>query len=214
MIDDCDFLRPELVDDPYPYLHRLRSEDPVHWSRHHRAWVLTRYDDVAAAFLDGRLSSERTESLLPVEPTAEERASFDPIYRLLGNWMVFQDPPAHARLRRLARAAFSPRTIARLRPAIETLVDALIVELGQDGRCDFVRSFACPLPATVIATLLGVPERDLPKFRSWSENVVPLVFGAAGRAERRERALRGFSRSKASFAISSNAIGGSLPTTC
>ncbi|MBI2964452.1 MAG: cytochrome P450 [Deltaproteobacteria bacterium] len=199
MIEDCDFLRPELIDDPHPYLHRLRREDPVHWSAVHRAWVLTRYDDVAAAFLDERLSSERTASLLPAEPTAEERELFDPIYRLLGNWMVFRDPPAHARLRRLARAAFGPRTVAGLRPSIESLVEERIAALERAGGGDFVSAFAYPLPSTVIATLLGVPQRDLDAFRGWSEDVVPLVFGAAGRAERRDRALRGLAALEALF---------------
>jgi cytochrome P450 len=199
MREDCDFLSPELVENPYPYLHRLRAEDPVHWSGHHQAWVLTRYDDVAGAFLDARLSSQRIGSLLPAEPTPEERASFDPIYRLLGNWMVFQDPPHHVRLRRLARAAFSARTVTRLRPAIEALVDSFVAELVRAGGGDFVRSFAYPLPATVIAKLLGVPERDLDRFRGWSEDILPLVFGAAGRAERRDRAIGGLRALEAFF---------------
>jgi cytochrome P450 len=199
MREDCDFLSPELVENPYPYLHRLRAEDPVHWSRHHQAWVLTRYDDVAGAFLDARLSSQRIGSLLPAEPTPEERASFDPIYRLLGNWMVFQDPPHHVRLRRLARAAFGVRTVTRLRPAIEALVDSFVAELARAGGGDFVRSFAYPLPATVIAKLLGVPECDLERFRDWSEDILPLVFGATGRADRRDRAIGGLRALEAFF---------------
>jgi cytochrome P450 len=199
MSEDCDFLSPELVEDPYPYLQRLRVEDPVHWSRTHKAWVLTRYDDVAAAFLDARLSSQRIGSLLPLEPTPAEHASFDPIYRLLGNWMVFQDPPHHARLRGLARRAFGPRMVERLRPAIESLVDSLITDLERAGRGDFLRRFAYPLPATVIATLLGVPERDLERFRSWSEDILPLVFGATGRDSRRDRAIGGLRALEAFF---------------
>jgi len=191
MSEDCDFLSPELVENPYPYLARLREEDPIHWSQTHQAWVLTRYDDVAAAFLDARLSSQRIGSLLPVEQTREQRASFDPIYRLLGNWMVFQDPPRHARLRGLARRALGPRMIERLRPAIESLVDSLIADLERAGGGDFLRGFAYPLPATVIAKLLGVPQSDLERFRGWSEDILPLVFGATGRTDRRERAIGG-----------------------
>ena len=77
MIADRSFLDPDLVADPHPYLHRLRAADPVHWSEHHQAWLLTRYDDVASAFLDTRLSSERVGSLLPAAPTDEDREAFD-----------------------------------------------------------------------------------------------------------------------------------------
>jgi cytochrome P450 len=49
---DLDLLAPGVVMDPYPTFAHLRREDPVHWSEHHRAWVLTRYDDVTAAFRD------------------------------------------------------------------------------------------------------------------------------------------------------------------
>lgn len=191
MIDDRSFLSPPLVADPHPYLHALRAEDPVHWSEPHQAWILTRYDDVTSAFLDERLSAARVRSLLPIEPSAEERQSFDPIYRLLGNWMVFTDNPDHARLRRLARAAFSGRMVERLRPSIAALVDGLIAEIARERRVDFVRRFAFPLPATVIAKLLGVPEDDLGRFQQWSTDVAALVFGGSGGAERRDRALRG-----------------------
>ena len=51
-----DLLDPEVNHDPYPFLARLREEDPVHYSEAHRAWLVTRYDDVVAAFGDKRLS--------------------------------------------------------------------------------------------------------------------------------------------------------------
>jgi cytochrome P450 len=191
MIADRSFLSPTLVKDPHPYLHELRAAAPVHWSECHHAWILTRHDDVASAFLDERLSAARVRSLLPIEPSVDDRRIFDAIYRLLGSWMVFTDNPDHARLRRLARAAFTGRMIERLRPTIAGLVDGLIDELARERRVDFVRRFAFPLPATVIANLLGVPAEDLGRFKEWSEDVAALVFGGAGGAQRRDRALRG-----------------------
>jgi len=191
MVADRNFLSPDLVADPYPYLHALRAEDPVHWSEPHQAWILTRYDDVESAFLDERLSAARVRSLLPAEPSADDRQTFDAIYRLLGNWMVFIDNPDHARLRRLARAAFTGRMVERLRPTIEAIVDGLITEIERERHVDFVSRFAFPLPATVIAKLLGVPEEDLGRFQRWSQDVSSLVFGGSGGAGRRERAVRG-----------------------
>ncbi len=41
-------LLPEMRTNPYPLYHRLREEEPVHWSELREVWVLTRYDDVSA----------------------------------------------------------------------------------------------------------------------------------------------------------------------
>jgi cytochrome P450 len=191
MIEDRSFLSPELVENPHEYLHRLRAEDPIHWSEPHRAWLLTRYDDVVGAFRDPRLSAERINSVLPGEMDAEERDEFAPILRLLANWMVFKDPPDHGRLRRLARAAFSPRMIEGLRGMIEEIVDELLDRLVSASRCDFITEFAYPLPATVIARMLGVPEEDQGKFKKWSEDIEPIIFGASDPAARRARARDG-----------------------
>ena len=45
---------PEIISDPYPIYHRLREQDPVHWSEAWGCWVLTRYDDVVTALRDHR----------------------------------------------------------------------------------------------------------------------------------------------------------------
>jgi cytochrome P450 len=67
----------------------------------------------------------------------------------------------------------------------------LITEIERERQVDFVSRFAFPLPATVIAKLLGVPEEDLGRFQRWSQDVSSLVFGGSGGAGRRERAVRG-----------------------
>ena len=63
VIEDRSLLAAEIVQDPHPYFHELRAKDPVHWSEIHRGWLLTRHDDVGAAFRDLRLSSSRVSSL-------------------------------------------------------------------------------------------------------------------------------------------------------
>src|SRR5439155_21470049 len=44
---------------PYPLLHRLRAEDPVHWSALLGSWVITRYSDAVSGLRDPRISSAR-----------------------------------------------------------------------------------------------------------------------------------------------------------
>jgi cytochrome P450 len=165
-----DLLAPDVVADPHPTFARLREEEPVHWSEHHRAWVITRYDDVTAAFRDLRLSSDRAS------PMARSGAEDDPVVSVLSHWMVFRDPPDHTRLRRAMRAAFTPPAIDAMRPTIERVVDGLLD--GLPDEVDFVSQFAMPLPALVIAELLGLPGEDHDQFRAWSDDLATLVFAS------------------------------------
>jgi cytochrome P450 len=178
-----DLLAPDVVADPHPTFARLREEDPVHWSEHHRAWVITRYDDVAAAFRDARLSSDRASPMARAGARGGG-AEGDPVVSVLSHWMVFRDPPDHTRLRRAMRAAFTPPAIDALRPRIEQVVDELLDGLAAE--VDFVSQFAVPMPALVIAQLLGLPGEDHDQFRAWSEDLATLVF-ASGLPDRHRR---------------------------
>lgn len=186
----ADLFQPEVVDDPHPLLDRLRREDPVHWSERHRAWILTRYDDVLEGFRDPRFSAERIKPALEYWDD-EDAESISPVADVLANWMVFKDPPDHPRLRRLVSTAFRPRAIARLEPEISAAVDRLVEELtvkaDRGELVDVTGAFAGPLPAIVIAHMLGVPDGDRDQFRSWSDDLTDLVFGATQVPDRRER---------------------------
>ncbi|MHA6626398.1 cytochrome P450 [Pseudonocardia sichuanensis] len=200
-IDD-DLLTAEATADPYPPFARLRDQDPVRWSARHRAWLLTRYDDVSAAFQNKALSNDRVRPLLAArrqrgEPPREASAA-DRVLELIGEWMVVSDPPAHTRLRRLAAGAFKGQRISAMGEQIAALVDEL-VEAFTGG--DLISEIAYPLPATVIATMLGAPVADRDRFREWSDELALVAFGTGGdaRAERHERALRGLREMDAYF---------------
>jgi cytochrome P450 len=182
MLPELDLLAPEVVADPHPTFAQLRQQDPVHWSERHRAWVLTRYDDVSAAFRDRRLSSDRASPL--ARPNEAQLAGADPVVSVLARWMVFRDPPDHTRMRRALRPAFAPSAIDALRATIERVVDQLLDGLPEEF--DFLDEFATPLPAIVIAELLGVPPEDHDRFRAWSQDLATLVF-ASGLPDRHRR---------------------------
>src|SRR5438876_6847924 len=182
MPPELDLLAPEVVANPHATFAGLREVDPVHWSERHRAWVLTRYDDVTALFRDLRLSSDRAS---PLARRDEDRVGGeDPVVSVLARWMVFRDPPDHTRMRRALRPAFTPSAIEALRPTVERVVDELLDGLPEEF--DFLAEFAVPLPAIVIAELLGIPREDHDRFRTWSEGLATLVF-ASGLADRHRR---------------------------
>jgi cytochrome P450 len=191
-VTDQDLLSPELTEDPFAYFARLRAEDPVHWAEANKAWLLTRYDDVVAAYADPRLSSDRVRPLLGVLPP-QRRAEYGPMLETIGHWMVVTDPPVHTRLRKLANHAFRQQRVNAMGEWIGELVDDLLDDFAAAGSDDFLNRIAYPLPAAVIARMMGAPQEDRDKFQHWSDELALVAFSAGGedRASRYSRALAG-----------------------
>lgn len=186
-----DLLRPAVVADPFPDLAAIRAGDPVHWSVRHRAWLITSYKECAAAHTDPRLSSDR---MTPMLRRLEERRASPQLIAMvsvLAAWMTFKDGEDHRRLRRLVNRAFTPRVVALMRDQVAAIADALIDDLPASGAVDLVPAFAYPLPAIVIAEMLGVPSEDRDRFKSWSSDISSLVFGAVDDPDRHDRAETG-----------------------
>jgi cytochrome P450 len=191
-VPDQDLLSPELTEDPYAYFAGLRASDPVHWAEANKAWLLTRYDDVVAAYADPRLSSDRVRPLLGVLGE-QRRAEYGPMLETIGHWMVVTDPPVHTRLRKLANHAFRQQRVNAMGDWIGELIDALLDDFIVSGSDDFLNDIAYPLPAAVIARMMGAPQQDRGKFQHWSDELALVAFGAGGedRASRYTRALAG-----------------------
>jgi cytochrome P450 len=86
--------------------------------------------------------------------------------------MLIMDPPDHTRVRKLVNKAFTPKRIAALRGHIEEIVRELADAALAKGRFDLIHDIAEPLPAVVIAELLGVPPADHRQFREWSSALI------------------------------------------
>lgn len=81
--------------------------------------------------------------------------------------LMAQSGQAHARLRRLVSAAFTPRQVERLRPRLREYLAGLWQQIAPAGRCEAVTALARPLPSMAIAELLGVPA-DAAQLAVWS----------------------------------------------
>lgn len=190
--------RPELLADPYPALRALQEHDPVHRSEALGGWVLTRYADVRAALADPRLSADR------LTPFAEARARRGDavaaaLARQVARWAVFTDPPTHTRLRGLLNRAFTARVVEPLRPRVEAVVAGLLDRVAPTGQMDVIRDLAGPLPVTVIAELLGVPEAVRGRLKGWSDELAAFVGSALGMEDKYARAARGLEELSACF---------------
>ncbi len=157
--------------DPYPNYQRVRETTPVYWSQLLGSWVLTRYADVKAALMDQRLSAALTREAQAAQLSEDLRSQLEPVDELLGRWVLFQDNPAHRRLRHALTGAFTPRVMEQLRPRIQTLADELIDAARGRGELDLVADFALRLPAMVIAELLGVSSTEHQRFQHWVHTI-------------------------------------------
>ena len=187
---DDEVLRPDRVDDPHPYFQLMRENDPVHWNEKYRAWFIYRYDDVTEALRESRFSSARIQPALD-RLSPEQRAERQPTYDVLMDWLVFRDPPDHTRLRKLVSRAFTPRAIESWRLRATQVVDDTLAELSGKESVNLISDFAYPIPAVVIAEIMGVPPNDRDIFKEWSDAVMVLVFGARGLEDRRLKAQHG-----------------------
>ena len=187
---DDEVLRSDRVEDPHPYFRLMREQDPVHWNEKYRAWFIHRYDDVTDALRDSRFSSARIQPALD-RLSPEQRDERRPPYDIRMDWLVFRDPPDHTRLRKLVSRAFTPRAVESWRSRANQVVDQTLRELADKSSVDLITDFAYPIPAVVIAEIMGVPPNDRDTFKEWSDSVMVLVFGARGLEDRRLKAQHG-----------------------
>jgi cytochrome P450 len=164
--------------DPYPTYAQMRLDDPAYFNAAAGLWILTRYADVYALSRERRTSVARVDQLLSaVRPELHDKAQI--VHRFLSDWLVFSDPPRHTIMRKLQTRAFSARSIASLEPYIQQVVDTTLDGLKGAGEIDIIADVGTPIPAKVIAHMLGVPPEDVDAFKGWTSAVfrVPAWVG-------------------------------------
>jgi len=185
MLSLCQLLDPEVLANPYPLFHRLRTEDPVHWDPFLSAWVVTRYQDVMHVL--HHYSADRTPT--PEQLTGMGLGSLTPIAQVMVKQMLFMDAPAHTRLRALAASAFAPARVEALRAHIQTIVHELLDAVEERGCMDVIADIAYPLPAIVTAEMIGVPPEDRENLKRWSEDFAEVLGNFQHNPDRSARAL-------------------------
>jgi len=158
---DIEKLTPEFYADPYPTYRALREHEPVKLLPNGSRF-LTRYDDLVSAYKSTRLfSSDKKKEFFP-------KYGDSLLYEHHTTSLVFNDPPAHTRVRRLIMGALSPRAIAGMEPNLIALVDRLLEAIATKGSVDLIDDFASAIPIEVIGNLLDVPKAERGPLRDWS----------------------------------------------
>jgi cytochrome P450 len=138
----------------YAWFAQMRAEHPVFYDEKMHMWQVFDYDTVSEVITDySRFSSEQTSLFSD---------SF------IEDTLVTKDPPDHRKLRNLVNQAFTPRAVARLTDSITAITQDLLDKVRSRGEMDVVEDLAFPLPARVIAEMLGVPSADWDIFRRWA----------------------------------------------
>lgn len=168
----------EYLSAPWMPLRKLADCAPVFWSEALHAWVVTRHEDVKAAYADRRPSTARMELYLRNLPgDAAERYATLIKYHNLG--IAFMDAPSHMRVRTLMMKAFGRRQIDDAKPMIIAIIDDVLDQMEQAREFDFVSLVSAQLPTRVIQAILGVP-RSLTKEFFGLASAIITAMGSVG----------------------------------
>jgi len=166
---------PGFLADPYPTLAALREESPIFYEESLERWFVTRHADVRACLRDRRLG----RNFRHVGGDDEFGATpLDP--RWQGFWdterwsLLWLEPPDHTRIRRLVAAAFTPRSVERLRAPAAQLARELLEPHAERGRMELLRDYAQPYSIGVICRMLGVPTDRGSDLLDWSHAMVKM----------------------------------------
>lgn len=166
----ADPANPDFYGDPHAFATALHASSPTFFWEELGHWCVAGFDRVSALLRDKRLGRQ---GLVPPRTEANARWWETERYSLLA-----LDPPEHTQIRGLVNRAFLSRQVERLRPRVRTLAEELIDRFVADGHVDLLPAYAAPLPAIVIAELIGLPAERADDLLAWSNRMVRMyMFG-------------------------------------
>jgi cytochrome P450 len=165
---DYDLFDPATHEDPDPHFAALRRGCPVHHDVARDFYTVAGTEDITTILRTPQEWSSRFRNGLAYRPATGRPMLLD------------ADPPTHTWQRRLLQKAWTPRLIKQLEPRVRNVLDDLLESVVETGRCEFHETVSAPLPATMVAELVGVPSEDRPRFRWWSDARVQATGGTPG----------------------------------
>lgn len=142
------------------YIARLHEEGPL-YKDSAGFWVVSGFEDVRDVLLDYRRFSSTVMGAGAMGGA--------------GLPLIGDDPPRHSTLRSLVSKAFTPAAIEALRPWVDSLARDLAAKIEPGAETDVVAAFTTPLPVTVIARMMGIPENDHERFKRWSNALTGMM---------------------------------------
>ena len=160
---------------PHQSIKQSRKKGDILRSYTVNGWYVLGYDQVQELLRDERLSSAIADNKF-INLIMRSAARGLTVPFLDHPNMLQTDAPDHTRLRKLTAQKFTRKYVQSLTPSIEALVDELMSEIPECAtQFDVIDTIARPLPAIVIAQMLGVPKEERHLFEQWSADMVGLV---------------------------------------
>ena len=174
-----DFISKDYIDNPYKTYNLMRSHKPILFSQATRLHWVTKMEFAQEMLRDKRFSvDDRKYPIADKRRKEFKKAGREIMLEQFENpSMLKLDPPDHSRIRKLVQYGFTNRYITSLEPEIKKIVEDCLDKVHNQDSFDLIEDLAKPLPAIVIAKMMGLPNEDLDQFQAWSEDLLVGVGG-------------------------------------
>ena len=174
-----DFISKDYIDNPYKTYNSMRSHKPILFSQTTRLHWVTKMEFAQEILRDKKFSvDDRKYPIADKRRKEFKKAGREIMLEQFENpSMLKLDPPDHSRIRKLVQYGFTNRYITSLEPEIRKIVEDCLDKVHNQDSFDLIEDLAKPLPAIVIAKMMGLPNEDLDQFQAWSED---LLIGVGG----------------------------------
>ena len=177
---DIDLHSPDFIANPFPAYRWLLKHAPVYQASATGDYFVARPAYIEAIMRDNRtFLSDRTASFSS-RLSEPQRDQIQPLLDSLARWLLFQDPPKHMPLRKIINAALNPKLVNHMAADIRAITRQLLSTMLAQGQDDLVQGLSYPLPALVIARLLGVPAEDIHLVKQWSDDIASFTGSRTG----------------------------------
>ncbi len=154
-----------LTDQVHDTFARLRDNERVVWQEipgDAGYWAVLTHADVVTVARDPQRFSASLGSVMleTLDPETLER---------MRHMLLVMDPPQHLVYRRPLAPHFLPAVVGRMTEQIRVRCRAIMERAAEQGEVDFVHDVAGPLPAQIIAEVMGLPHEDTPMLQRWAE---------------------------------------------
>ena len=185
-----DIFSSSFQNNPYKTYSRMRSINPIYHSKPTFLRWVTKMDLVQEMIRDERFSvDDRKFPLAKLRRNELRRDGRDIMLDQFENPSILKlDPPDHSRIRKLVSYGFTNRYIKSLETEINDTINQCLDKTHNLESFDLMNVLAKPLPAIVIAKMMGLPDSDLNQFQTWSENLLKEVGGIGSSVKKRKLA--------------------------
>ena len=185
-----DIFSSSFQNNPYKTYSRMRSINPIYHSKPTFLRWVTKMDLVQEMIRDDRFSvDDRKFPIAKLRRNELRRDGRDIMLDQFENPSILKlDPPDHSRIRKLVSYGFTNRYIKSLETEINDTINQCLDKTHNLESFDLMNVLAKPLPAIVIAKMMGLPDSDLNQFQIWSENLLKEVGGIGSSVKKRKLA--------------------------